>query len=387
MFNMQERIADIINKEIENNEIAGANLMVIHKGEEIFFDCFGYADKEKKTPIKRDTIFRLFSMTKPITAVATMILVERGIIDVRDAVSKYIPAFANQKVITPQGLVPANRDITIWDCLNMTTGIPYPDIYCESGRQMDKLFQELKGRQAKGERPTTMDYVNRIAEIPLEFQPGERWMYGLSADILGAVIEVVSGKKYSKFLQEEIFLPLGMKDTAFYVPEDKAWRFAMNYDKVDGQLVPFTASHLGEYYGEDVAFESGGAGLVSTVEDYSHFTQMLLNKGSYKGVRILGRKTVEFMAQNHLKPEQMGALIWDSNLGCGYGCLMRVLINQGDAGTNGSLGEFGWDGWTGNYMTVDPAEDLTIVYFIQRCGAGFTPAMRRIRSAIYGSLE
>ena len=173
MFNMQERIADIINKEIENNEIAGANLMVIHKGEEIFFDCFGYADKEKKTPIKRDTIFRLFSMTKPITAVATMILVERGIIDVRDAVSKYIPAFANQKVITPQGLVPANRDITIWDCLNMTTGIPYPDIYCESGRQMDKLFQELKGRQAKGERPTTLDYVNRIAEIPLEFQPGE----------------------------------------------------------------------------------------------------------------------------------------------------------------------------------------------------------------------
>lgn len=387
MFNMQERIADLINQEIEKGEIAGANIMVLHKGKEIFFDCYGYADKENKFPVKRDTIFRLFSMSKPITAVATMILVERGEIDVRDAVSKYIPAFANQRVWCDGTEVPAERDITVWDCLNMTTGIPYPDLSCESGRQMDELFKELIARRENGEVVTTMDYVNRIAQIPLVFQPGERWMYGLSADILGAVIEVVSGKKYSKFLQDEIFLPLGMKDTGFYVPTDKEWRFAKNYDMVDGELVPFTRSHLGEYYKQDVAFESGGAGMVSTIEDYSHFSQMLVNGGTYNGVRILGRKTVAYMAQNHLRPEQMGALNWDSNLGCGYGCLMRVLINQSAAGTNGSLGEFGWDGWTGNYMTVDPTEELTILYFIQRCGAGFTPAMRKLRSVIYGSLN
>lgn len=387
MYNMQERIATIINQEIEAGEIAGANIMVLHKGKEIFFDCYGYADKENRFPVKRDTIFRLFSMSKPITAVATMILVERGEIDVRDAVSKYIPAFAGQKVWCDGREVPAERDITVWDCLNMTTGIPYPDLSFESGRQMDELFKELIARRENGEVVTTMDYVNRIAQIPLAFQPGERWMYGLSADILGAVIEAVSGKKYSKFLQDEIFLPLGMKDTGFYVPADKEWRFAKNYDMVNGELVPFTRSHLGEYYKQDVAFESGGAGMVSTIEDYSHFTQMLVNGGTYNGVRILGRKTVAYMAQNHLRPEQMGALNWDSNLGCGYGCLMRVLINQSAAGTNGSLGEFGWDGWTGNYMTVDPSEELTILYFIQRCGAGFTPAMRKLRSVIYGSIN
>lgn len=387
MFNMQERIAALINQEIEKGEIAGANIMVLHKGKEIFFDCYGYADKENKFPVKRDTIFRLFSMSKPITAVAAMILVERGEIDVRDAVSKYIPAFANQKVWCDGQEVPAQRDITVWDCLNMTTGVPYPDLSCESGRQMDELFKELIARRENGEVITTMDYVNRIAQIPLVFQPGERWMYGLSADILGAVIEVVSGKKYSKFLQDEIFLPLGMKDTGFYVPTDKEWRFAKNYDMVNGELVPFTRSHLGEYYKQDVAFESGGAGMVSTIEDYSHFSQMLVNGGTYNGVRILGRKTVVYMAQNHLRPEQMEALNWDSNLGCGYGCLMRVLINQSAAGTNGSLGEYGWDGWTGNYMTVDPTEELTILYFIQRCGAGFTPTMRKLRSVIYGSLN
>ncbi|MBQ7774370.1 MAG: serine hydrolase [Lachnospiraceae bacterium] len=387
MYNMQERIAAIINQEIEKGEIAGANMMVIHKGQEIFFDSYGYADKENKLVMKRDTIFRLFSMSKPITAVATMILVERGEVDVRDAVSKYIPAFANQTVWEDGKEVPANRDITIWDCLNMTTGIPYPNEWTESGQRMDTLFKELIARREAGEAVDTQEYMKRIAQIPLVFQPGKEWMYGLSADILGAVIEVVSGKKYSRFLQEEIFLPLGMKDTGFYVPADKEWRFAKNYDMVDGQLVPFIKSHLGEYYGQDVAFESGGAGLVSTIEDYSHFVQMLVNGGTYNGARILGRKTIEYMAQNHLKPEQMGGLQWDSTLGYGYGCLMRVLMNQGEAGTNGSIGEYGWDGWTGNYMTVDPSEDLCILYFIQRCGAGFTPAMRKLRSVIYGSLE
>ena len=127
--------------------------------------------------------------------------------------------------------------------------------------------------------------------------------------------------------------------------------------------------------------------MVSTIEDYSHFVQMLVNNGTYNGTRILGRKTVDYMAQNHLRPEQMGALNWDSNLGCGYGCLMRILINQSAAGTNGSLGEFGWDGWTGNYMTVDRSEELGILYFIQRCGAGFTPAMRKLRCVIYGSIN
>lgn len=388
MYDAKRRIDEIIQKEIAEGEIAGANILVLQKGKELYADSYGFADKEQGICMKRDTICRMFSMTKPITAVAAMILMERGEIDVHDAVSKYIPAFAGQKVWCDGKLVPSLRDITIRDCLNMTTEIPYPDVSSESGRRMDALFQELISRREAGEVVTTMDYVNRIAEIPLVAQPGKCWLYGLSADILGAVIEVASGKKYSTFLQEEIFGPLEMKDTAFYVPKDKRYRFAMNYEW-DAQmgLIPFTKSHLGEYYGEDVAFESGGAGLVSTIEDYSHFAQMLVNGGIYKGVRILGRKTVAYMAQNHLSRKQMETLQWDSTLGYGYGCLMRVLLNQSEAGTNGSLGEFGWDGWTGNYVIMDPSEELVILYFIQRCGAGFTPAMRKLRSVIYGSLE
>ncbi len=387
MYQWKDRIREIIEEEIAKEEIAGANMMVIHKGKEIFFDSYGYADKENKLPMKRDTIFRLFSMSKPITAVAAMILVERGVIDVRDAVSKYIPEFHNQTVWEDGREVPAYRDITIWDCLNMTTGVPYPDMSNEPGRRMDAMLAKLIARREAGEIVDTLEYARSMAKIPLVFQPGERWMYGFSADILGAVIEVASGKKYSKFLQDEIFLPLQMKDTGFYVPEDKTWRFAVNYDKENERLVPFDKSHLGVYYKPDVAFESGGAGMVSTIEDYSHFNRMLLNGGTYEGKHIIGRKTIAYMTQNHLKPEQMEALNWDSNLGCGYGCLMRVLMNQPMAGTNASLGEYGWDGWTGNYMTIDPAEDLTILYFIQRCGAGTTPAIRKIRSVVFGNIE
>ena len=387
MYNRKEALEKIIERDIAQGEIAGANILVLHKGKEICSGSYGYADKEAQVPMKRDTIFRMYSMSKPVTAVATMILVERGEIDVRDAVSKYIPAFGKQMVWCDGKEVPAERDITIWDCLNMTTGIPYPDTGFESGRRMDALFRELIDRREAGEVVDTMAYLKRIAEIPLAFQPGRQWMYGLSADILGGVIEQASGKKYGQFLQEEIFGPLQMVDTGFYVPQDKEERFAVNYEMLDGKLVPFTRSHLGEYFKEDVAFESGGAGLVSTIEDYSHFAQMLLNGGVYNGVRILGRKTVDFMAQNHLNPERMESMQWDSTLGYGYGCLMRVLMNKGDAGSNGSIGEYGWDGWTGNYLTINPEEDLVILYFIQRCGAGFSDTVRKLRSIIYGSLE
>ncbi len=388
MYDVKERIDKIIQHEIDCGEIAGANILVLQKGKELYAASYGHADKEQGICMKRDTICRLFSMTKPITAVATMILMERGEIDVRDAVSKYIPAFTGQRIWCDGREFPSMRDITVWDCLNMTTGIPYPNINSEPGRRMANLFEEMIRRRENGERVTTMDYMNRIAEIPLEFQPGERWMYGLSADILGAVIEVASGKKYSEFLEEEIFRPLGMKDTAFYVPKENQHRFAMNYEWIPQKgLMPYMKSHLGEYYGEDVAFESAGAGLVSTIEDYSHFAEMLLNKGVYKGVRILGRKTVEYMAQNHLTPKQKESMIWDSLLGYGYGCLMRVMMNQGEAGSNASLGEFGWDGWTGNYVAIDPSEELVILYFIQRCGAGTTPAVRKLRNVIYGILK
>lgn len=214
-------------------------------------------------------------------------------------------------------------------------------------------------------------------------------MYGLSADVLGGVVEAVSGKSYGAFLREELFLPLEMKDTGFFVPEERKERFAQiyNWNEKTESLIPFTDSHLGEYYGEDVAFESGGAGLVSTIDDYSHFAQMLLQKGEYQGKRILGSKTVEFMTKNRLSEAQKVDFNWDSLWGYGYGCLMRILADQGPAGSNASIGEYGWDGWTGNYVMIDPAEELIFIYFMQKCNTGTTPLVRKLRMVTYGALD
>lgn len=393
MDNFQRAIDRIMQQEVDAGQIAGAGYLLIQGGRERYFSTCGYADRERKTPIRRDTIFRLFSMTKPITAAAVMLLVERGELDLRDTVSMYIPSFRGQTVWNPEGEpLPVEREITIFDLLNMTSGIPYPENWegCSpSGMLMEELFQKLKRDQAAGQRLTTREWIDRIAKIPLVFQPGERWMYGLSADVLGAVAEVVTGKRYGDFLREDIFAPLEMPDTGFYVPEDKLERFAQNYlwNEEKQELEIYADCNLGEYYGPDVSFESGGAGLVSTMEDYSHFARMLLQGGVYKGTRILGEKTVQFMHQDRLSTEQKGALNWDSNLGCGYGCLMRVLTDQGAAGTIGSQGEYGWDGWTGNYVTIDPADDMIMLYFIQRGGYSSTSALRRLRNVTYGALE
>ena len=389
MFEYRETMDRILQQEVAEGRVKGVSALVLHKGKELYYNQFGYADAEKGVPMQRDTIIRLYSMSKPVTAAATMILVERGELDLWDPVSKYLPCFKGQKVWDDEkGEVEAEREVTIFDLLNMTSGITYPDAETEPGRRMQTVVETFVARRNAGERVDTQEYMRGIASVPLVFRPGDRWMYGFSADVLGGVIEAASGKPYGVFLQEELFGPLEMKDTGFYVPAEKLGRFAQAYEPTeDGQLVPHIGSHLGEYYKEDVAFESGGAGLVSTLDDYSHFASMLTHKGMYQGRQILGRKTVEFMTQNRLTEHQRRTLIWDSVLGYGYGCLMRVLIDQGAAGSNATLGEFGWDGWTGNYVTMDSTEDLVLLYFIQRCGAGTTPAVRKLRMATYAALE
>lgn len=389
MFLYDQIVNKLIQKEVEDGNVAGASMLVIHKDKEIYHNTFGYADKENKIPMKRDTIFRMFSMTKPITAVATMILVERGEIDLWDPVSKYFSEYKNQLVYNEEGrLEPVKRDVTISDLLNMTSGIPYPDD-TKSGKEIGKIIDDFIKKRKLGEIVTTQDYIKAIGKVPLLFQPGEKWLYGFSADILAGIIEVVSNKKYSEFLDEEIFNPLGMNDTGFFVPKEKANRFANIYkfDENEKVLKPFEEDFLGVYYGEDVEFESGGAGLVSTLDDYSKFAKMLLNKGTYNGIRILGRKTVEFMIKDKLTDKQKVDFDWDSIKGYGYGCLMRILVNQGEAGTNASIGEFGWDGWTGNYIIMDPVENLIFMYFIQRCDSGVTPVVRKLRMATYASIE
>lgn len=390
MFHYTQTMDRILKEEVESGYVKGNSVLVLQKDKEIYYNHFGFADEERKMPMRRDTIIRLFSMTKPVTAAAVMLLMERGELDVHDPVSRYLPEFAGQKVWTDvRGSENVKRDSTIWDMLNMTSGIPYPDMATESGRRMDVLFRRLIARREQGERVDTREYLREIAKIPCCFQPGEKWMYGLSADVLAGVVEVISGCSYGTFLEKELFEPLDMVDTGFFVPEEKKGRFAQIYEwqEEKKQLVPSIGSHLGEYYEPDVAYESGGCGLVSTMDDYSHFAQMMLHKGEYKGKRILGRKTVEFMTQNRLNETQMENYNWESNIGYGYGCLMRVLIDPGAAGTNASVGEYGWDGWTGNYCIMDPAEQLAILYFTQRGGGGNPEVIRKIRAATYGALE
>lgn len=390
MFDCKETLNKLLEAEVDEGRVNGASALILHKGKEVYFHAYGDADKENAVPMKRDTIIRLFSMTKPITAVATMILAERGEIDLMHPVSRYLPAFAGQTVWQEGSEpVPVSREVTLWNLLNMTSGIPYPDLSHEPGRQMDRLFRELIARRERGERVDTREYMEHIAKVPLCFQPGEKWMYGLSADVLGAVIEKVSGMSYGEFLKKELFEPLEMNDTGFFVTKEKKARFAQVYkwDKESESLLPFIGSHLGEYYEEDVAFESGGAGLTSTIDDYSHFAMMLVNKGIYNGKRILGEKTVEFMTKNRLSEAQKVDYTWDNVLGCGYGCLMRVLTDQGGVMLNATEGEFGWDGWTGNFVTMDPKEDLVFIYFIQRTETGTMPVIRKMRMAIYGGLE
>lgn len=372
--------------------LVGASIAVFHKGEQVYRKEYGDADKEKKVPMKADTIFRCYSMTKPVTSVAVMTLVEKGLICLKDPVSMYIPGFQNQKVLTPEGIVPAEREVTLQHLMNMTAGVTYPDASFPAGKYMQDMIDEYYRKLYEEDTPTsTYELANLIGQQPLAFQPGEGWCYSFCADVLGAVVEVVTGKTYGEYLQETIFEPLGMADTGFYVPEEKQERLAQFYQYMPETetLEPCTWQHLGLSYFhlKKPAFESGGAGLVSTIDDYAKFAMMLVNKGTYNGVRILGRKTVEFMTQNQLNDKQRACMDWEQLEGHGYANLMRVMTNAEQAKQLGSNGEFGWDGWLGSYVCMDPVEDLVIVYVIQKCGGNGHRDVRVLRNIIYSAIE
>ncbi len=384
-----KQLSIIIQDEVNRGEISGAAIRVLQNNEIIYQDEVGLADIEKNINIAKDTIYRLFSQSKPVTAVAAMILYERGLLNLMAPVSDYLEGFQNQQIWTEKGLVPVTNPVTVKDLLNMTSGIVYPDESFEVGRKMQALFADVERSYHEGKQVSTVDFANRIGQVPLEFEPGDHWRYGASADILGAVIEVVSGRSFGIFLKEEIFAPLGMVDTGFYVPLEKLHRFAQVYEYKNNlkKLVPFTGDMLAIFdYRTPPGFESGGAGLVSTVEDYTRFALMLANGGSYHGVRILGRKTISYLSKSQLTLSQAVTFDWDPLRGYGYGNLMRSMVNLAAAGSNGSVGEFGWDGWTGNYFMVDPEEKLVMLYMIQRAG-GTNPTMfRKLRSIIYGAI-
>lgn len=385
-MSMKKEVSDFINEQITGDELAGASLSVIKDGKIMIEEVYGYANLADQVRIQNDTIFRMYSMTKPITATAIMMLWERKKLNITDPVSKYLSGFKNQKVCQDGKLVEVNREVMIKDLLNMTSGIPYPSEENISSRKMKEVFDEAIRKAKTKEAMTTIELCNCIGQVPLMFQPGERFLYGASADILGGIVEIVSGMSYSKFLKTEIFFPLDMMDTDFYVPDEKRMRLAtIYYCNESGVLSK-------EYTGEELvivnenyapSFESGGAGLFSTIADYKKFATMLLQKGMYEETRYLKRETIEYMTTNQLNEEQLSSIDWPHLKGYGYGNLMRVLLDDKAQDIGGNCGEYGWDGWAGTYVAIDPVANLIILYFIQRLNK--EPAFERckIRKIVY----
>ncbi|MGN1412514.1 MAG: serine hydrolase domain-containing protein [Oscillospiraceae bacterium] len=386
-------IEPVLDKALQDKKFAGGTVCIIKNSQEVYRKHFGYSNLEKKIKPNDETIFRMYSMTKPITAVATLILIERGLLDYNDKVSQYLDGFKNPTILdwnTKKG-IPTDKELQIRDLLTMTSGLVYPNDWSESGIQMAKLFDENTKLIQQGGGMSTVEFCNKMGSIPLVCEPNTAWIYGTSADVLGAIIEIVSGKSLGEFFQDEIFKPLGMVDTGFYIPEEKYSRLAeCYYQKDDNPLHPFDFMNLCiTDYKNPPKFESGGAGLVSTINDYQQFIKMLMNNGTLNGTRILGKKSIELMRTPYLNSEIMKKRdnIKDSNMGYNYGCLVRVLENKQISGTNASIGEYGWDGWTGNYFFIDPQEDLSIMFFVQQCGLGFSDTARKIRAITYGSLD
>lgn len=381
MSSTSEKLSRILEQAVAEHQIAGANLLVLQHGKELCYAQAGFADLEQGRPFDRDTICRIYSMSKPVTAVAAMILVERGLLDLGQNIGDILPAFQGMQVWENGKKVPARRNILVRDLLSMTSGLSYPGID-DAGAEVAAVFEEGDRRLYSDDPLTTMEMACGIAGCGLAFHPGDQWMYGTSADILGAVIEAVARMPLGEFMRREIFAPLGMVDTGFFVPEEKQRRLASVYERrTDGMVLKVTNNlNIPYTMHREPAFQSGGAGLVSTVDDYAKLAQSLLGHGK----QILKPQTVAAMTNAKLLPWQQESLwrSWDSMPGYTYGNLCRILIEPGMAVLHGWAGEYGWDGWLGTYFCNSPQNDVTVLLFTQRIDAGTLEVTRKLRNAL-----
>src|SRR3984885_648625 len=356
-----QRMSDAFKREIDKGTLPGATVMVARRGQVGWFDALGRQSPAASAPMAHDTIFRIFSMTKPIVSVGIMMLIEEGHLILNDPVAKFIPEFANQKVGVESGgkleLVPLARPMTVQDLLRHTSGITYDHT---GNRLVQQLYKEQPLRSRK---ITSAEHAAMVASLPLICQPGAEWNYSRSTDILGRIIEVVSGKTLSAFLAERILAPLQMAETAFHTGEENAARLAEPFP-----TDPWTGEKVQLYNMlEQPVMESGGGGLVSTTMDYARFCQMLLNGGSLEGTRVIGRKTLELMPSNHLGP----SVKIDSPLmpaGHGFGLGFAVRLQAGIAPFLGSAGQFFWSGVAGTFFFIDPQEEMFAVFMMQGPG-------------------
>ncbi|MDE2876313.1 MAG: serine hydrolase [Gemmatimonadota bacterium] len=380
-----ERLGAAMEEYVADGSLPGSVVMVLRDGAVAYEHAAGYSDAEAGTPLAVDAIFRIASQTKAIVSVAVMMLQDEGALLIGDPVSRYLPAFANTTVAVPQGngsydVVPANRPVTIRDLLTHTAGIGYG--WGPGGDRWEEAG--ITGWYFAHRDEPVRATVDRMGALPFQAQPGERFVYGYATDILGALVEEVSGRTLDDFLRSRIFEPLDMRDTHFYLPPGKEDRLAsVHGHNAEGELVRSPEgpgmNTQGEYVTGPRQSFSGGAGLLSTARDYARFLQMMLNGGALGGARILSPASVALMTANHVGELMGGA--------SGFGLGFRVRLDLGAAGQPGSVGDYGWGGAYHTTFWVDPAERLVVVYFTQRSSFRPVDDHAKLRALVYGALE
>ncbi|WP_396429186.1 serine hydrolase domain-containing protein [Limnohabitans sp.] len=348
-----QRLMDVLRREVASGRLPGAVAMIARRGQIGLFEAVGQQDPGTGTPMKTDSIFRIYSMTKPVVSVAVMMLVERGQLLLSDPVSRWLPEYANQQVATAQGLEPVRQAATVQDLLRHTAGLTYEFL---GDSAVQRQYGEVK--IASRER-TNAEFSQTLAALPLQFQPGTVWAYSRATDVLGRLVEVVSGQGLGAFLQAEIFGPLGMVDTGFAVPPEQHHRIAEPFAHDPDGGVPMKVLEPRQV----PAMEGGGGGLMSTAMDYTRFLQCLRNRGELDGVRLLGPHTVDYMTADHL-----GGIPANGTLlppGHGFGLGFAVRTHLGLSPVPGSVGLYYWGGIAGTTFFIDPALDMYAMLMIQ----------------------
>ena len=379
-----ERLSDALQAYVDNGEVAGTATIVVRRGKIVYLEAFGQRDREARSPMTTDAIFRIASQTKAPISVGIMMLQEEGKLLITDQVGKYLPEFMQTTVgvANDEGgydVVPANRPILIRDLLTHTAGISYGT--GAAGERWEEAG--ITGWYFANRDEPVGATVTRMAGLPMTAQPGTRWVYGYNTDILGALIEKVSGQPLDVFMREHILEPLGMDDTHFYLPTVDRNRLATVYSAANGRLVraPDRSQMVGQgaYVDGPRQSFSGGAGFLSTASDYARFLQMMLNGGELEGVRVLTRKTVELMTTDHLRGIPF-------RTGQGFGLGFSIVTDLGARGIPGSVGEYGWGGAYHSTYWVDPEEDLVVVYMTNLIPAGGIDDHGKLRALIYSAL-
>ena len=385
---VKTRIDATLKNFIDSGKIAGVSALVFEKGKEVYYNAFGYADREAQIPMDRNTIVRIFSMTKPVTGVALMKLYEKGAFQLDDPLSKYAPEFANMNVfkgMDAQGnmiLEPAKRPITIRDLTRHTSGF--------AGNDIPGLGELVRKTNASNPNNTLSEMAKKLAGLPLAFHPGDQWLYGPSVDVQAFLVERLSGQSFDQFLKENIFDPLGMNNTRYVVPPSDMKRLAAMYNRSnDGKLIRQPDAQANAFNSKEWPLKPGGAGLTSTIDDYMKFAQMLVNKGTLGKVTVLKPATVKLMATSHLS-DTITQRMWlpsKGSVGFGIDFAVRTRPPASKDENNGIVGEFFWDGAASTLFWVDPVNELTAVLFTQLMPFDRVKLHKSFRDAIYGTYE